>query len=541
MNKSQIKSSIDKIKKDNEVLKERIQIIRTTVPRTVKIGKKITKMNDLADQYSDKNRILKERKIELKKRLSGMSNDLVYAKRQNGGLNSTYEKKTKLQNQMRVLENRLDRILSKYNQSISENRSLREQIETLREEKVVFDGIYKGMERELEEKKKKMSESIESSNNAYDVNEESKQELERIQHEKKLVLYRFNEQFKSLDEIIEQNKRIQEVAKKRERELLARQQIQQLSEPNTPTRRNKHHNRNKSRSGSGHVSYREERSPTIMNEEDIEYTSPSFERGRSPRSDDCGPSSTIKMNKRKRGLTKLKNTLAKRKNSSVCDDDSSIDLEKFFQDIEKELNLKPNEVFQQVQEIDNNNFSLFVHSNELNGEIQNLESQIKVLKKNINSYVVGDISKEERKKNRMMLSLQKQIQESTEKVKEFEAKKVATKDVLDDILDPLKEMYMLIGCKEEVILEQRGEFGINLSNVMAFLSQIEQRIDDFINILRKEQQNKNLNIGPKTPKPLKRKRFSIHPPSSVLGEEEPEKTIKPLTREELIERLKTET
>lgn len=44
--------------------------------------------------------------------------------------------------------------LVKFNESLAFNKNLRERIDTLRRERVVFDSIYKKLERELHEKKK---------------------------------------------------------------------------------------------------------------------------------------------------------------------------------------------------------------------------------------------------------------------------------------------------------------------------------------------------------------------------------------------------
>lgn len=44
--------------------------------------------------------------------------------------------------------------LVKFNESLAYNKNLRERIDTLRRERVVFDSIYKKLERELHEKKK---------------------------------------------------------------------------------------------------------------------------------------------------------------------------------------------------------------------------------------------------------------------------------------------------------------------------------------------------------------------------------------------------
>jgi hypothetical protein len=51
----------------------------------------------------------------------------------------------------------------------SYNKDLREQIDNLRKERVVFDNIYKKLEDALHNKKKQMSQIIEDSNKAYEA------------------------------------------------------------------------------------------------------------------------------------------------------------------------------------------------------------------------------------------------------------------------------------------------------------------------------------------------------------------------------------
>ena len=59
--------------------------------------------------------------------------------------------------------------LKKYNEALAHNKKLRENIDNLRRERLVFDQIYKKLEKELAEKKKEMARIIEISNKAYEA------------------------------------------------------------------------------------------------------------------------------------------------------------------------------------------------------------------------------------------------------------------------------------------------------------------------------------------------------------------------------------
>ena len=83
--------------------------------------------------------------------------------------------------QVKILENRLDQALVKFNQSLAQNKKLREDIDDLRRERVVFDSIYRKLEKELGEKKRQMANVIEISNNAYEHRDNYQLEIAAIE------------------------------------------------------------------------------------------------------------------------------------------------------------------------------------------------------------------------------------------------------------------------------------------------------------------------------------------------------------------------
>ena len=86
-----------------------------------------------------------------------------------GGVNAAQTNNQLIQKQIRVLENRLDKCLLKFNETLAQNKTLRTRVDEYRRERVMFDVIYKKLERELHEKKKEMAAIIEDSKNAYQV------------------------------------------------------------------------------------------------------------------------------------------------------------------------------------------------------------------------------------------------------------------------------------------------------------------------------------------------------------------------------------
>lgn len=67
-----------------------------------------------------------------------------------GGINSAQDKAIALHKEIKRLESRRQQASIKYNEAITHNQKLRAQIDSLRRERLVFDGIYKKLEKELQ-------------------------------------------------------------------------------------------------------------------------------------------------------------------------------------------------------------------------------------------------------------------------------------------------------------------------------------------------------------------------------------------------------
>lgn len=84
-------------------------------------------------------------------------------KKKMGGVNASKENDAMIGKQIRTLESRLDKALVRFNEALAENKTMREKIDHLRVDRVVFDNVYKRLERSLHEKKKEMIAIIEDS------------------------------------------------------------------------------------------------------------------------------------------------------------------------------------------------------------------------------------------------------------------------------------------------------------------------------------------------------------------------------------------
>merc|ERR1719313_1177260 len=134
-----------------------------------------------------------------------------------GGVDASSQNSEAVMKQIRILENRLDAALQKFNQAIASNRNLREQIDTLRGERVVFDDIYRKLENELQQKKKEMANIIEQANAAYEARDSAQAQMAALKQQADKEHGEFEKEWKELGRLIENDKRMKEFMRQKVR------------------------------------------------------------------------------------------------------------------------------------------------------------------------------------------------------------------------------------------------------------------------------------------------------------------------------------
>merc|ERR1719284_150520 len=99
----------------------------------------------------------------------------------------------------------------RFNTAIAANRQLREQIDTLRRERVVFDDIYRKLENELQQKKTEMANIIEQANAAYEAREQAQMAALKQQADREHM--EFEREWKELGKLIQNDKKMKEFMK----------------------------------------------------------------------------------------------------------------------------------------------------------------------------------------------------------------------------------------------------------------------------------------------------------------------------------------
>lgn len=84
---------------------------------------------------------------DIEKEITMLKEKIWNQRKSMGGTNAAADNQRNVEKQVKILENRLDQALVKFNKSLANNRRLREEIDNLRGERVAFESVYKKLEK----------------------------------------------------------------------------------------------------------------------------------------------------------------------------------------------------------------------------------------------------------------------------------------------------------------------------------------------------------------------------------------------------------
>ncbi|KAK3272352.1 Outer dynein arm protein 1 [Cymbomonas tetramitiformis] len=173
----------------------------------------IERINDQTDTYTKKVEIEKRRVADLDKQLEEARAKIYNQKKKLGGPTATRDTNDALKRQVKILENRLEKALQKYNATLAHNRKLRENIDNLRRERLVFDQIYKKLEKELVEKKKEMAHIVEVADRAYEARDAAVAEMARLKSQADQEQSAFEAEWRELGRLIDHDRKMRDFMK----------------------------------------------------------------------------------------------------------------------------------------------------------------------------------------------------------------------------------------------------------------------------------------------------------------------------------------
>lgn len=150
------------------------------------------------DEYGAK--ILKEAEEiqSLDRQISETEEKIKAQHRAMGGVHNSHQRHVTTQHTIRVLENRLNKATREFNEMLAKNSKLREQIQHLRSQRSVFDGIHKRLYKDLVSKKREQLELIEQSTMAFDQRDEAEQKMATLADRNQKDIAQYNMEYKEL-------------------------------------------------------------------------------------------------------------------------------------------------------------------------------------------------------------------------------------------------------------------------------------------------------------------------------------------------------
>ncbi|KAI8818617.1 uncharacterized protein EV422DRAFT_175063 [Fimicolochytrium jonesii] len=385
------RGNIEKLKRENQYLVDELALLqeRTNDRRRSSVqSKKIEAMAEQADVYNRKIRAILTDISELDEAIANMDRDIDQQRAQLGGVNAAYENSEAIGKQIKVLENRLDKALVKFNKSLAVNKRMRQTIDNLRRERLVFDNIYKKFERELAEQKKQMADIIEASNSAYEARDEAQARIIALREKADKEHQAYIQEIKELDRSLEQDRRLKDFMATK-------------------------------------VADRQPADGSL---------------GHTHGTDGTGKDKKKKADK---GATKT------RFGSQEALNDSLETYNVAFAKIQVETGVSSiKELVQRMKVVEDENFSLFNYVNEVNNGIERLVEEIVEIQKKIDALKVKNVEEEEQMAGELK-GLEVQLNSCTEKYETYEKQ---YSNMVEVITDLRKGVERLVTCFDSVLL-----------------------------------------------------------------------------------------
>ncbi|GMH39417.1 hypothetical protein BSKO_07315 [Bryopsis sp. KO-2023] len=487
---SKQRHAIEKIRTDNNKLKEELLLENkfSVQPANAASAIQICKLQDEADMYT--------RKIELEKRKIGMltqkigdCNSKIHTQRiRMGGINASREADRSLQKQIKVLENRLEKAYIKYNEGITQNKKLREMIENLRRERMMFENINNGLEKELQKLKKEMASIIEQANTGYEFRERAIAEMAHLKIQADKEQQSFEEEWRNLSSIIDEDRRAREA-----------QRMQDMEE-------------------------RERKTQELLRSSDR----------------------TVQIRKKTvKGAWTIAGKQAIAQNVSM---EKVHQYGGAFEMIQQATGIKDiDELVNTIIAAEDQNFTLFNYVNELNQEIEKLEEQISEVKAEIELYKGRGLNSDNQKK-RVLKELEEQLQKMEDQADQYEKKHDMATRTVNSLKSTIWKIFNDLGCNTPCVREVVGDNGVTEQNLMQYLGISELRSSEILQIyvqlkIRMGSTSEHLHaILGQSATLGSGSRITIEPPSTQDDEMDDSASDalddeKPLTRENLQSRV----
>ena len=200
---------LEKLRNDNRALEQELSLEKhmTAMATSEAAVSEIEKLQSIGDTFARRIQLEKRRIEELDTKIAAGQKAVLGQRGKVGGVNASKENNNIISKQIRILERRLDLALVKYNDTLAKNKGLREKVDELRRERVIFDGIYKNLEKEMYDKKKNIDKLLEEANVAYSQRDKAKKEIAKLNKFAQDARMKFEREWKAAGALIDEDRK----------------------------------------------------------------------------------------------------------------------------------------------------------------------------------------------------------------------------------------------------------------------------------------------------------------------------------------------
>lgn len=413
--------AIDKVRLENQVLAQELSLeSRQSKMTSNEFAKKHVKsLRDEGDAYVRKIEVEKRKIADLEEQVAAMQSKVFDQRHKVGGLNATRDNSKMIAKQIQILENRLDKSLVHYNEALGKNKELREKIDELRRERVVFDGIYKKLEREIHDRSKELKELVQEADAAYKQRDAMQTEMAALKVRAEQESNDFEREWKELTKAIEADRKVHDGA---------------ASDGKAAAGKN---------GNRGDL--------TIEQERDL-----------------------------KKKIAQGAWLIGKDKANIQVSQDKVASYEEAFNKIQSATGIGDiDELVDKFIEAEDKNYSLFNYVNQLAAEIEKLEAQVADTKNEIEKYKGQGVNSDNQRK-RILRELEGRLEKTHNKAEAYDAKYQAAMNHINQLKTSIMTIFSKTGCNTPGVAELLGSQGVTEANMMQYLGIIEQRINELL-------------------------------------------------------------
>jgi chromosome segregation ATPase len=441
----------------------------------------IARLQDQGDTYVRRIELEKKRVAELDRKIADVQEKIQQQRTAMGGIQGAKETNESINRKIKGMENKLDKALQKYNEVVAQNKQIRDGIDTLRREKLVYTNIYKKLQTELEEKREKLNDLLAKGEMAVREREAAKKRMEELRKKAENEQEEFKRDWQELTNIIEKDKRIKEFVQKEGAEKKRREELGE-TEDGTETENDLLKRVAKSAWG------------VVRDKASIKHSVKKVEQYEE----------AFKKIYEATGITEIE------------------ELVKTFVEAEK------------------HNYSLFNYVNELTNDMEKLEQEISEIKADIERFKGQGLNTDSLRRKKME-DLEGKIQSTELRAEDYERKYEKTMKTINALKAGVQSIFDKIGCTVDNAQDVLGGQGVNEGNMMQYLGVIEQRTNEILQMYAACQAGSATEPAALNPNPQKKQKSNpkIEIEAPQLGEKETieeDEQNQPLTKEEMRER-----